>query len=52
MEFFEKAGFSSLWLLINSSRGLPPPSHLSWNLGVILDVSMLSPAWIFPVTTG
>lgn len=38
MEFFEKAGFSSLWLLINSSRGLPPPS---WNLSVILDLSSL-----------
>lgn len=52
MEIFAKAGFSSLWLLINSSRGLPPPSHLSWNLGVILDLSMLSPAGISPVTPG
>lgn len=43
MEFFGKAGFSSLWLVINSSCGLPPPSHLSWNLGVILDFTMLSP---------
>lgn len=50
MEIFAKAGFSNLWLLINSSRGLPPPSHLSWNLGVILDLSMLSPAGISPVT--
>lgn len=52
MEIFAKAGFSSLWLLINSSRGLPPPSHLSWNLGVILDLSMLCPAGVSPVTPG
>lgn len=52
MEFFGKAGFSGLWLLINSSRGLPLPSHLLRNLGVILDLSMFSLAWIFPVTTG